>query len=390
MEQQPVELTILMPCLNEAETLEVCIRKARGFLDDHDVEGEILIADNGSDDGSQDIARGLGARVVDVAERGYGNALIAGIKQAYGIYVIMGDADDSYDFSNLQPFLDHLRKGSDLVMGNRFKGGIKKNAMPPLHRYLGNPVLSFVGRLFFPSKIGDFHCGLRGFNREKMAELNLVCGGMEFASEMVVKATLNKCEVAEVPATLSPDGRSRPPHLRSWRDGWRHLRFLLIFSPKWLFFYPGLVLLISGLLGFALLGKQPLEVMGIGFDVQSLLFMSASVITGVQLLSFSSLARSLGKRLNLLPRDPQSGLLRSILTMDRVLVIGVVVFFIGLFLAFASVGLWSDAGYGSLDPSVSLRTIIPSVTLMISGTQIFFSAFFYGIIESFVISKKDR
>ena len=242
-----MELTVVMPCLNEAETVATCVRKAIGFLAESGISGEVLVADNGSTDGSQQLAADAGARVVPISDKGYGNALMGGIVAARGKYVIMGDADDSYDFTNLMPFVNELRKGADLVMGNRFRGGIAPGAMPPLHKYLGNPVLSFVGRLFFRSKIGDFHCGLRGFSRDSVMALNLQATGMEFASEMVVKATLAGQHVTEVPTTLSKDGRSRPPHLRSWRDGWRHLRFLLLFSPRWLFFLPGLALLIAGL-----------------------------------------------------------------------------------------------------------------------------------------------
>src|SRR5579859_209069 len=239
----PVELTVVMPCLNEAETVATCVRKAVTFIADSGISGEVVVADNGSTDGSRELAEDAGARVVPIPEKGYGNALMGGILAARGEYVIMGDADDSYDFTKLMPFVNELRGGADLVMGNRFKGGIEPGAMPPLHRYLGNPVLSFVGRLFFGSKIGDFHCGLRGFSRDSVMALNLQATGMEFASEMVVKATLAKQHIAEVPTTLAKDGRSRPPHLNTWRDGWRHLRFLLLFAPRWLFLFPGLALL---------------------------------------------------------------------------------------------------------------------------------------------------
>src|SRR6266513_5466209 len=237
-----------MPCLNEAETVATCVRKAIGFLAESGISGEVLVADNGSTDGSQQLATDAGARVVPISDKGYGNALMGGINAARGKYVIMGDADDSYDFTNLMPFVNELRKGADLVMGNRFQGGIAPGAMPPLHRYLGNPVLTFIGRLFFRSPVGDFHCGLRGFSKAAVARLDLRTTGMEFASEMVVKATLQRLRIAEVPTTLSRDGRNRPPHLRSWRDGWRHVRFLLIYSPRWLFLYPGTILMIAGLL----------------------------------------------------------------------------------------------------------------------------------------------
>ena len=243
-----VELTVVMPCLNEAETIDVCIQKALTAMESHRLSGEVVIADNGSTDGSQAIARRLGARVVHVERKGYGSALMGGIAAARGRYVIMGDADDSYDFTAIMPFVEQLRAGNHLVMGNRFKGGIKPGAMKALHRYLGNPVLTGIGRLFFRSRCGDFHCGLRGFDRGAIVDLDLRTTGMEFASEMVVKATLQKLRISEVPTTLSPDGRSRPPHLRSWRDGWRHLRFLLLYSPRWLFFLPGIALLLCGLL----------------------------------------------------------------------------------------------------------------------------------------------
>ena len=243
----PLELSIVMPCLNEAETLEVCIKKAQNSLRENQLAGEVIIADNGSTDGSQAIAERLGARVVPVDRKGYGSALLGGIAAARGRFIIMGDADDSYEFTNLMPFVAKLREGFELVMGNRFKGGIKPGAMPPLHRYLGNPVLTGIGRLFFGCPAGDFHCGLRGFSKAAIDRLNLQTTGMEFASEMVVKGSLQGLRITEVPTTLSPDGRSRPPHLRSWRDGWRHLRFMLVYSPRWLFLYPGLLLMLVGL-----------------------------------------------------------------------------------------------------------------------------------------------
>ena len=265
-----MELSIVMPCLNEAETLATCIDKARGFLDRHGIAGEIVIADNGSTDGSQEIAVSRGARVVNVPSKGYGSALMGGIAAARGRYVIMGDADDSYDFTDLMPFVERLRAGDELVMGNRFLGGIEPGAMPPLHKYLGNPVLTWIGRLFFGSPSGDFHCGLRGFDRQAILSLDLQTTGMEFASEMVVRATLQGLRIDEVPTTLSKDGRSRPPHLRSWRDGWRHLRFLLMYSPRWLFLYPGLFLMIVGLLAGAWLLPGPRRIGGVELDIQTL------------------------------------------------------------------------------------------------------------------------
>ncbi|HNZ44276.1 MAG TPA: glycosyltransferase family 2 protein, partial [Bacteroidales bacterium] len=264
-----MELTILMPCLNESETLAICIQKARSFLQRNGIDGEVLIADNGSTDGSKEIAVSEGARVVDVSDKGYGNALIGGINAAKGKYIIMGDADDSYDFVNMEPFVEKLREGYDLVMGNRFKGGIAEGAMPFLHRYLGNPVLSFIGRLFFNIKTGDFHCGLRGFNADRIKMLKLHTPGMEFASEMVVKSSLFKYKMAEVPTTLKKDGRSHPPHLHTWRDGWRHLVFLLMYSPKWLFLFPGLIILILSIIGFGVLSVKMLYLKNIGIDIHT-------------------------------------------------------------------------------------------------------------------------
>ena len=285
------ELSVVMPCLNEAETLAICIQKAQRFFKENGVEGEVVIADNGSDDGSQQIAVDNGARVIPVAEKGYGNALKGGIAAAEGTYVIMGDADDSYDFLNLTPYLEKLREGYDLVMGNRFKGGIKKGAMPFLHRYLGNPVLSFIGRLFFKSKIGDFHCGLRGFSKEAFYEMELKTSGMEFASEMIVKASLADMKIAEVPTVLSPDGRTRPPHLNTWRDGWRHLRFLLLYSPKWLFLIPSVLLMLFGAGVSLRLLFGSIQIGATRFDVHTLLFSSALFLIGFQLLLFYGLTK---------------------------------------------------------------------------------------------------
>src|SRR6201989_1096541 len=281
-----VELTGVMPCLNEAETVATCVRKAMGFLAESGISGEVLVADNGSTDGSQRLGTDARARGGPISDKGYGNALMGGIVAARGKYVIMGDADDSYDFTNLMPFVNELRKGADLVMGNRFQGGIAPGAMPPLHKYLATPVLSFIGRLFFRSKIGDFHCGLRGFSRDSVMALNLQATGMEFASEMVVKATLAGQRVTEVPTTLDKDGRSRPPHLHTWRDGWRHLRFLLLFSPRWLFFLPGLVLLIAGLVIGALVAPPPFSIGSVTFDVDTLVAASAMVVIGFQSVLF--------------------------------------------------------------------------------------------------------
>ncbi|MCA3279972.1 MAG: glycosyltransferase family 2 protein [Roseomonas sp.] len=375
-----VELTILMPCLNEAETLAACIEKAMGFLARSGIAGEVLIADNGSSDGSQDIARGLGARVVHVPEKGYGAALISGIMAARGRYVIMGDSDDSYDFSALDPFIAKLRQGFDLVMGNRFKGGIAPGAMPPLHRYLGNPVLSTIGRVFFTSPIRDFHCGLRGFSRDAMMALELRAPGMEFASEMVVKATMRGLRIAEVPTTLSPDGRSRPPHLRSWRDGWRHLRFLLIFCPRWLFFYPGAALFGMGALVMALLLPGPISIGGVTLDVHSLLYASGAVVMGFQAMQFWVFARLYGAVTGLLPEAVRLNRALTRFGLEAALLLAGAIFLLGLGLGVAALAQWGARDFGALQGAGVMRVAIPSVTAMLLGLQLAFGAFFLALL----------
>ena len=376
----PLELTILMPCLNEAETLATCIQKALGYLAVSGVAGEVLIADNGSTDGSQAIARGLGARVIDVPEKGYGAALIAGIAGARGRYVIMGDSDDSYDFSALDPFIAKLRDGYDLVMGNRFKGGIAPGAMPPLHRYLGNPVLSTIGRVFFGGPIRDFHCGLRGFSRAAIAALDLRAPGMEFASEMVVKATMRGLRITEVPTTLSPDGRSRPPHLRSWRDGWRHLRFLLIFCPRWLFFYPGAVLFALGALAMAALLAGPVRLGGITLDVHSLLYASGAVVMGFQAVQFWVFARLYGGVTGLLPEPQRLTRALSRFGLEAALVVAGVLLLLGLGLGLFAVAQWGTQDFGTLSGGKVMRLAIASVTAMLLGLQMAFGAFFLALL----------
>jgi hypothetical protein len=376
-----VELTILMPCLNEAETVANCVAKALGFLARAGVHGEVLVADNGSTDGSQRLAREAGARVVDVHSRGYGAALIGGIAAARGRYVVMGDADDSYDFSQIDAFVERLRGGDDLVMGNRFAGGIADGAMPPLHRYFGNPVLSFIGRLLFRSNIGDFHCGLRGFRRSAVHSLGLVSPGMEFASEMVVKATLAGLRIGEVPTTLSPDGRSRPPHLRSWRDGWRHLRFLLMMSPRWLLLYPGIGLLVAGLGAQLAILRGPFVIGGVGFDIHTMLYSAGASVLGLQLVIFSVLARAVGCVTGVLPATPGVAALWRMLTLERGIGIGAAVGLLGLALAVRSVDLWMAAHLGALDPTAMMRLAIPSVTLMIGGAEVLFASFVLSFIE---------
>src|ERR1700722_13007887 len=295
-----MELTILMPCLNEALTVEICIRKARAYLEKRSIAGEVLVADNGSTDGSQALAAAAGARVIEVANKGYGAALIGGIEASNGRFIIMADADDSYDFTNLDGFVDRLRRGSKLVIGNRFQGRINPGAMPLLNRYIGNPVLSRIGRTLFASPVGDFHCGLRGFERQAILGLNLCAPGMEFASEMVVKASLASLEIAEVPTTLSSDGRQRAPHLRPWGDGWRHLRFMLLRSPQWLFLYPGLLLAALGLLGSIMLTRGPIQIPGIfTLDINGLLYCSVAAIVGVQITFFGLFAMAFARKMRL-------------------------------------------------------------------------------------------
>jgi glycosyltransferase involved in cell wall biosynthesis len=375
------ELTVLMPCLNEAETLARCITKARAFLARSGISGEVLIADNGSTDGSQVIAEQHGARVVHVSERGYGSALRAGIRAARGKYVIMGDSDDSYDFSALEPFVEQLRLGYQLVMGNRFRGGIMDGAMPPLHRYLGNPVLTAVGRLFFHSPCGDFHCGIRGFDRAAILGLDLQAAGMEFASEMVVKATVHKLRVTEVPTILSPDGRSRPPHLRSWRDGWRHLRFLLLFSPRWLFLYPGLALFALGLGAMAWLLPHARIIGGLSFDIHSLLYGSLAMVIGFESVQFWIFAKIYGVREGIVPPDPWFRSVMRIASLEAGLMLGGALFVIGIVLAIFALSSWDAGGFGALRPSETMRLVIPSATAILLAFHIVYGAFFINLLE---------
>jgi glycosyltransferase involved in cell wall biosynthesis len=374
------ELSILMPCLNEAETLATCIKKAQKALEDLNVNGEVVIADNGSTDGSPEIAASLGARVIHVAEKGYGSALLGGIKAARGKYIIMGDADDSYDFTNLGPFLEKLRAGYELVMGNRFKGGIAPNAMPPLHKYLGNPVLTGIGRLFFRSPCGDFHCGLRGFSKAAIQRLDLRTTGMEFASETVVKASLHGLRITEVPTTLSVDGRNRPPHLRSWRDGWRHLRFLLVFSPRWLFLYPGLLLMLVGAVvsGWLLLGPRVVD--GITLDVHTFLYAAMAIVIGYQTVIFAIFTKVFAITEGLLPEDPRLKSLFNYIKLETGILAGALLLVAGIGLSIYALSFWSATSFGPLDPSRTLRLVIPAVTLIALGLQTVLSSFFLSIL----------
>lgn len=376
-----------MPCLNEAATLPVCIQKARAFLARAGVAGEVLVSDNGSTDGSQAIAEAHGARVVHAPQRGYGAALMTGIAHARGRYIVMGDADDSYDFSRLDAYLAALRGGAELVMGNRFQGGIAPGAMPFLHRYLGNPVLSFVGRLFFRVPIGDFHCGLRGFSRDAIVKLGLVTPGMEFASEMVAKAALAGLRIAEVATTLQPDGRGRPPHLRTWRDGWRHLRFLLLFCPRWLFLYPGLLLAGTGAVGMALLTAGPLKVLGVGLGVHSQLYMGAATVLGAQLVQLAFLTKWLGVLSGIVPVPQWLARSQRYLSVELGLLAGAGAFLLGLLWSLRLVLDWGLTGFGALDPLDAMRYAIPAATLMILGVQaaagaMFAAALHFGIRSS--------
>ncbi len=375
-----MELTVVLPCLNEAETLAVCIRKAKASIAGLGIDGEVVIADNGSTDGSQDIARAEGARVVDVPIRGYGAALTAGIADAKGEFVIMGDADDSYDLSNLGPFVEALRGGADLVMGNRFAGGIEPGAMPALHRYLGNPVLTAIGRILFRSPVKDFHCGLRGFRREAILELDLRTTGMEFASEMVVKATLNKLNIVEVPTTLSPDGRSRAPHLRTWRDGWRHLRFLLLYSPRWLFLYPGMILFLVGLVLGGVLLAGPIQIGEHALDVSALVYSMAAVLIGFQAILFAAFSRAFVANEGLMPPSPGMQKAFKILNLERGLIIGLLLLIVGIGLAIYGFIHWGSSDFGALDARDAIRLAVPAATLSVLGFETIMGSFFLSVL----------
>ncbi|MFT4098717.1 MAG: glycosyltransferase family 2 protein [Rhodoblastus sp.] len=376
-------LTILIPCLNEAETIGVCVEKAMAFLAESGISGEVLISDNGSTDGSQEIARRLGARVVEqTATRGYGAALNAGIAAARGRYVIMGDADDSYDLRNLGAFFHQLEAGADLVMGNRFRGGIDSDAMPLLHRYLGNPVLTAIGRLLFGAPVKDFHCGLRGFNRQSVLDLHLQTTGMEFASEMVVHASLAGLRIAEVPTTLKKDGRSRPPHLRTWRDGWRHLRFLLLHSPRWTFAYPGLALLALGAGGALALAGGPLALTSsVSVDVHTFLVACMAMFVGAQSLTFGLIARRYAERAGILPPSRRFGRLMVRIDLELLLQTAAVLALVGLGGMAWSVWSWGQTGFGSLSGHSLLRPLIASTCAIAASVQFAFSSFLLGILD---------
>jgi glycosyltransferase involved in cell wall biosynthesis len=377
---QPIELSVVMPCLNERETVGVCIRKAMVALEDAGIPGEVIVADNGSTDGSVELAQAEGARVVNIEQKGYGSALKGGILAARGRYVLMADSDDSYDFSHAPRFVQQLRTGSDLVMGNRFQGGISDRAMPFLHRYLGNPVLSGIGRLFFGSPCGDFHCGMRGFRRDSFLQMDIRSTGMEFASEMVVKATLMRMKVSEVPTTLNPDGRNRPPHLRTWRDGWRHLRFLLMYSPRWLFLYPGILLMLAGLAGCVLLLPGRRVFHGIGLDVHTLLYAFVAILLGFQLIAFATFTKVFAITEGLLPEDPRLNRMFHWVTLETGLLVGGLLMLLGVGGSIFAVSGWAKQSFGALDIERTLRIVMPSVFALTMGVQITFSSFFLSIL----------
>lgn len=379
--EQPIDVTILMPCLNEVETIGSCVKKALSSIARSGLQGEVLVADNGSTDGSIELARSLGARVVPVEKKGYGNALRGGIEAARGRWIVMGDSDDSYDFSSLEPFFERLKQGSELVMGCRMpRGGgtIMPGAMPWKHRWIGNPVLSMIGRVFFKCPVKDFHCGLRAFTRTAYEKMQLKTTGMEFASEMVIKATLKGLKIAETPITLHKDGRSRPPHLRSWRDGWRHLRFMLLFSPRWLFMGPGLFLLLAGLALFLPLSFGSFHLGPVRLDTNSLLVASMMMIVGFQVLFFGIFTRLYCTMRGLLPERADLGWLLKPLALEKGVVAGLLVFLLGAVLLTEAIWKWRQAGFGEMSYPESLRLVIPSVTFLTLGVQIVFSSFFLG------------
>ena len=378
----PFRLSIVMPCLNEAETLGRCIDKALQYLHNGSIEGEVVVADNGSTDGSVEIAKHAGARVIHAPLKGYGSALMGGIEAAQGDFIIMGDADDSYDLTSLGPFVDALLAGADLVMGNRFTGGIRPGAMPFLHRYLGNPLLSWLARLFFRSPVGDFHCGLRGFRRQSILSLNLQTTGMEFASEMIVKATMRGLKVVEVPTVLYPDGRSRPPHLRTWSDGWRHLKFLLLYSPRWLFLYPGLMLVVIGLIISMVLLPAPITLGNFTFDINTLMYAFLLVIMGIQSIFFAAFTYVFGVNTGLLPEDKIFDRAIQRFGLERGLLISLGMIAVGFISSTGAFLYWSRNQFGDIDPSISMRLVIPGALLVALGIQVFFASFFLGILNT--------
>jgi glycosyltransferase involved in cell wall biosynthesis len=375
-----LELSVVIPCLDEAETIETCVRKAVAWLAQNGVQGEVVVGDNGSSDGSQELAARAGARVVDVPVRGYGAALYYATCAASGRYVIMGDADDSYDFSDMMPFLRELRNGNELVMGNRFLGGIEPGAMPWKNRFVGNPILSGIGRLFFRSVCKDFHCGMRGFAKAAFDRMDLRTTGMEYASEMVIKATLLGMRIREVPTRLWPDGRSRQPHLRPWRDGWRHLRFMMLYSPRWLYLYPGLALMVLGSLLGTWVWMGPRHVFGIGLDVHTLVYAAAAVMIGFQAVLFAFLSKTYAMMEGLLPEDAGFGRWQKHFTLELGLTVGILLVLLGVFGSFVAVWYWRARGFGPLEPTRELRVVVPSALALSLGSEIVLSSFFFSVL----------
>ena len=378
--ESAVELSVVMPCLNESLTLGTCIRKAQATIERLGIRGEVIVADNGSTDGSRALAEELGARVVPVESRGYGSALRGGIAAARGRYVIMGDSDDSYDFTQLGDFVARLNEGYDLVMGNRFHGEIRPGAMPFLHRFLGNPVLSGLGRLFFGCPVGDFQCGLRGFRKDSIDRLELQTTGMEFSTEMVVKATLYNLRIIEIPTTLSPDGRDRPPHLRTWRDGWRYLRFLLLYSPRWLFLYPGIALLLLGAAISLWLLPGPRTFGGVTFDYHTLLFGAMAILIGFQSVNFAVFTKMFAITEHLLPEDPRLNRLFRYVTLETGLAIGALLILAGAGTWVFGLSYWQSHNFGHLDPEKTLRIVIPGFVSLTLGFEIVLSSFFVSVL----------
>jgi glycosyltransferase involved in cell wall biosynthesis len=375
-----IELSVVMPCLNEGVTVASCVRKALTAMQQHGIRGEVIVADNGSTDQSRELAGQAGARVVPVEMRGYGSALRAGISAARGRFVLMGDADDSYDFSHLDRFVEKLREGSDFVIGNRFRGGILPGAMPPLHRYLGTPVLTAIMRLFFRSPIGDINCGLRAFRKEAIERLELRSLGMEYAGEMIVKATTFRLKITEIPTTLAPDGRGRPPHLNTWRDGWRHLRFLLLYSPRWLFLFPGIALLVFGTVLGSVLMIRPFEVGGVQFDLNTLLFAAMAVLIGFQSIVFAVFTKTFAISEGLLPEDTRLSRMFRYVTLESGLAVGGLLVLLGGIAWVLGLAHWRSQHFGPLDPEQTLRIAIPAVVCFTLGFQIILSSFFLSVL----------
>lgn len=375
------EFSIVMPCLNEERTLGTCINKVKTSFKKIKLQYEIVVADNGSTDKSISIATKLGARVVHVDKKGYGAALQGGIEKSLGKYIIMGDSDDSYDFSKLEPFTKNLREGYDLVMGNRFAGKIMSGAMPPLHRLIGNPFFSFIGRLFFGSKVGDFYCGLRGFSKKAWSKMDLQSTGMEYAIEMVIKASLLKMKTTEVPIVLHVDGRLRSPHLNTWKDGWRTLLFMLIFAPRWLFFLPGLTILTVSLLLFCLAWSQSFHLFGINLDVNTLLVSATFISVGLEIVLLGIFTHIFISKYGLLPL--KNSQILTMITRDNLaytVVLGIFIGIIGILLLLMAVYSWYLNGFGNLDYRSTMRIVIPAVLFILLGVQLFFNSFFLGLL----------